>query len=147
MNANAEVSYEMNFGPYPWPDEKHKGVKVWTLWKITVPALGTNQRQEPVAVFQSGFEARMFMNFISDRKFHDEQDHLNRGVEPSADEWTRAVPLNPEQLKEFRAHLVALGDELGHSSDVYTCDGCARAPICLLAFDGYNTDGDCLYSK
>jgi hypothetical protein len=28
-----------------------------------------------------------------------------------------------------------------------TCDRCARAATCPCAFDGYNTDGDCLASK
>jgi hypothetical protein len=32
-------------------------------------------------------------------------------------------------------------------ADRYTCDGCAHAPECRLAYDLYNTDGDCLASK
>ncbi len=29
----------------------------------------------------------------------------------------------------------------------FTCDHCWRAPECVLAFDLYNTGGDCLASK
>ena len=28
-----------------------------------------------------------------------------------------------------------------------TCDMCPLVAVCALAFDGYNTGGDCLYSK
>lgn len=31
--------------------------------------------------------------------------------------------------------------------DGFTCDSCAHAPCCALAFDAYNTDGDCLADK
>lgn len=30
---------------------------------------------------------------------------------------------------------------------VFTCDSCPTAPTCRLAFDGYNTNGDCLAEK
>lgn len=63
------------------------------------------------------------------------------------DEWTREVPLTPEELAAYRLQQIKWGDELGLSPDVFTCDNCALAPKCKLAFDGYNTDGDCLYSK
>lgn len=33
------------------------------------------------------------------------------------------------------------------SERAFTCDGCSRAPVCVLAFDPYNTDGDCLDEK
>lgn len=29
----------------------------------------------------------------------------------------------------------------------YTCDSCGAAPHCTLAFEPYNTDGDCLADK
>lgn len=29
----------------------------------------------------------------------------------------------------------------------FTCDACAYAPRCRLAFDFYNTNGDCLLEK
>lgn len=29
----------------------------------------------------------------------------------------------------------------------FTCDNCAHMPECSLAFDLYNTNGDCLASK
>lgn len=85
---------------------------------------------------------------MSDRELHDEQDYLNRGAKPvPVDEWTRETALTPDELAAYRKKMVELGDELGHSPWDYTCDRCSRAAICKLAFDGYNTDGDCLYSK
>jgi hypothetical protein len=33
------------------------------------------------------------------------------------------------------------------SIESFTCDGCGGVNICKYAFDGYNTDGDCLAEK
>lgn len=46
-------------------------------------------------------------------------------------------------IKYGREHL----DVSVSKSFVFTCDSCSFAPKCTLAFDFYNTDGDCLYSK
>ena len=44
-----------------------------------------------------------------------------------------------------------LGDcENGHKPDnkkIYTCDGCVVEPSCSLAWDRWNTQGDCLMEK
>lgn len=65
----------------------------------------------------------------------------------ASDVWTRDTPFTSEQLKAFRAKMVEHCNELGRAPEKFTCDDCARASKCKLAFDGYNTDGDCLYSK
>ena len=64
------------------------------------------------------------------------------------DEWTREKPLTTSELATYRElkrqHLLEV---YGHTLEGCTCDECSRAPICHLAFDGYNTNGDCLYEK
>lgn len=42
---------------------------------------------------------------------------------------------NPEHARYVLAH------------GGFTCDRCDYAPRCRFAFDGYNTDGDCLAEK
>lgn len=66
VKPNAEVYYEMAYGPDPWHKEGEPVVDLWVLWKTTVPRLGLDRRQEPVAVFNLDSEARMFLNFIID---------------------------------------------------------------------------------
>lgn len=64
------------------------------------------------------------------------------------DPWTRpAVPV--ERLAaEREAAVKFMVDECGYKPPiVFTCDGCSFAPRCTLAFDPYNTNGDCLYDK
>ena len=63
-------------------------------------------------------------------------DHEPLGEEELARERTRLVVMYKEQLAV---------DLEPHGS--FTCDNCTRAPVCDLAFDAYNTDGDCLASK
>lgn len=63
------------------------------------------------------------------------------------DAWTREIPLRPAELIKYREQQNKHNDELGHHPEKYTCDECDRAPKCKLAFDSYNTEGDCLYSK
>ncbi len=65
----------------------------------------------------------------------------------SEDQWVRAVPLTPEELSVHRAKQVEFCNQMGSAPEKFTCDGCGFAPSCKLAFDGYNTDGDCLYEK
>jgi len=64
-----------------------------------------------------------------------------------SDTWK--VPRTPEQLKEERNNSIANAfmGSLTRMTDRFTCDSCPRAPICTLAFDLYNTNGDCLYDK
>lgn len=61
------------------------------------------------------------------------------------DPWTLTVPWDDADLAAERSHVI---DHHGMPADVvFTCDDCARANVCVLAFDPYNTDGDCLYNK
>lgn len=60
----------------------------------------------------------------------------------------RETPLTEQQLSEDRAKLVELyKNVLGGVVDEFTCDKCDLRYKCLLAFDAYNTDGDCLAEK
>jgi len=56
-------------------------------------------------------------------------------------------PVTTETLKAERAEAVALAGRVGVQFTIFTCDVCPRAARCNLAFDLYNTDGDCLASK
>jgi hypothetical protein len=59
--------------------------------------------------------------------------------------WIRPKPLTPEQLADYRVDQIKRNDD--GPSTVFTCDGCSQAPTCTLAFDAYNTNGDCLLDK
>lgn len=64
------------------------------------------------------------------------------------DEFMLIHPRTPEHLAEIRRQQVLHEKEVfGYDVTAYTCDGCSDAPRCLLVFDGYNFDGDCLASK
>jgi len=63
-----------------------------------------------------------------------------------ADPYTLACPRTEEELKVYRATIDAAAQADGYAAG-NNCDGCARRYVCVLAFDPYNTDGDCLYSK
>ena len=62
------------------------------------------------------------------------------------DQWVRAVPLTEEELEEekvkLREHYAPHGFDIGT-----TCEECGLRFTCKLAFDAYNTNGDCLLSK
>jgi hypothetical protein len=61
------------------------------------------------------------------------------------DQWTRSVPLTEEGVANLRQEAVKTQNL---RLDIkLTCDDCSRANVCTLAFDQYNTDGDCLYDK
>jgi len=60
-------------------------------------------------------------------------------------------PLDASELARERVRLVVMYKEM-HGIDLaapgsFTCDTCSDAPRCDLAFDAYNTNGDCLASK
>jgi hypothetical protein len=59
-------------------------------------------------------------------------------------EWV--VPRTEEEIAALRARMVAAAAENGFSDD-FTCDKCGAKLTCTLAFDLYNTDGDCLAEK
>jgi hypothetical protein len=80
------------------------------------------------------------------------------------DAWTYPEPQTEDQAARRRESAVRAleGDEplpVGNvlllvlkgppreSPARFTCDGCDRRLICRLAYDPYNTDGDCLWLK
>ncbi len=72
---------------------------------------------------------------------------MARERDPS-NEWLWATPLTDEELAQARAEAIAKESQsIGGALDGYTCDTCPMAPRCSLAFDSYNTEGDCLYEK
>lgn len=62
-----------------------------------------------------------------------------------ADEELEGTPMDEEQLAAYRASVIASHVEFG--IDAFTCDDCPARYTCKLAFDPYNTDGDCLAEK
>lgn len=60
------------------------------------------------------------------------------------DEWTRSIPITDAELANLRFKAI---QDIDCGEIEFTCDGCARAKICTLVYDGYNTNGDCLYDK
>jgi hypothetical protein len=84
---------------------------------------------------------------MSDHEFFSIYDYLPRGVKKELDSWTREIPLSLIELMAERKDMRARNNELGYTPDSYTCDDCAFAPRCKLAFDAYNDQGDCLLSK
>jgi hypothetical protein len=48
------------------------------------------------------------------------------------------VQLRTKSINEYREGMIV---------DEFTCDHCAQVSYCSLAFDIYNTDGECLYAK
>ncbi len=68
-----------------------------------------------------------------------------RSVDPSDPfRWSRAS--TRAELGRYRLSVIESSDRLGKITE-FTCDNCADAAWCTLAFDPYNTDGDCLASK
>lgn len=64
------------------------------------------------------------------------------------DPWLYKRPSTEEELREERIASIAELAEAGHIIDRgFTCDNCGMKAVCSLAFDGYNTNGDCLYDK
>jgi len=59
------------------------------------------------------------------------------------------VPRTQEQLLELRKQAQLLYGELCGTITVpeFTCEKCDQVNKCVLAFDLYNTDGDCLMEK
>lgn len=58
------------------------------------------------------------------------------------DEWTWLEPLTDAE----DAELVAAVDR-EDSAEAYTCYDCPARRTCALAWETYNTDGDCLAEK
>lgn len=63
-------------------------------------------------------------------------------------EWLWKVALTKEEIAKSREEAITYQSELmGVTPDRFTCDDCKMSDRCSLAFDSYNTDGDCLYEK
>lgn len=77
------------------------------------------------------------------REANERNGHVNPDKKWATVEEIISPPLyTPAQLVELRAATVK---EVGERE--FTCDTCAWASHCEFAFDGYNTDGDCLAGK
>ena len=63
------------------------------------------------------------------------------------DQITRKVPLTADELAADRARVVEMYKERVGTIDKFTCDDCGARFVCVLVFDAYNTDGDCLAEK
>lgn len=71
--------------------------------------------------------------------------------------WPFNVRLNGGDLARRKAEAIALDREFSsafpgfdpgaYTPPAFTCESCASRFECDLAFDLYNTDGDCLASK
>lgn len=71
-------------------------------------------------------------------------DHAITKDEIVTDKWTRKVPLTDAQVEAFSNGIKHDITELGDTFKYITCDECDINKTCTLAFDIYNTDGDCL---
>ena len=65
----------------------------------------------------------------------------------TANDIMRDDPLTPAELAYDRERVVRLYAREGISISTFTCDDCAARFKCKMAFDVYNTDGDCLAEK
>jgi hypothetical protein len=63
--------------------------------------------------------------------------------------WVWEPALTSEDLAEYRRIMTTLNAVDGSvtAETKYTCDSCSVAPHRTLAFEPYNTDGDCLADK
>jgi hypothetical protein len=68
----------------------------------------------------------------------------NRFMTSPDDEWSDMFP--PLTLAQMR-RLEELALEDNAPEVTMTCSTCTAASVCALAFDPYNTDGDCLMTK
>lgn len=66
------------------------------------------------------------------------------GPVESGDQFLLVNPRSPAKLAVIRQLSLEHNFE---DAACFTCDDCEGAPRCLLAFDFYNTNGDCLASK
>lgn len=70
----ATVSYSMHYGPDPFTKRANQ-TSWWVLWKITTYECGFDVREEPVAIFNTDSEARIFMMHLHAERVG---DHLIR---------------------------------------------------------------------
>lgn len=79
-----------------------------------------------------------------------EQDKkVNREYDPE-NRWLWKIPLTDTELHELKLSVKNNVDgnyRYETDCDRYTCNDCPLNKKCSLAFDPYNTDGDCLLDK
>jgi hypothetical protein len=67
------------------------------------------------------------------------------------DAFTLACARTEDELKEYRQQTLERLSQEGYIDpqflEDFTCDACGRRHVCLLAYDLYSTNGDCLYEK
>lgn len=63
------------------------------------------------------------------------------------DNITRKTSVTEVELAAYRARVVEMYRERIGAIDKFTCDDCGARFTCLLVFDAYNTDGDCIAEK
>jgi len=80
----------------------------------------------------------------SQLKSINKSDHATVKDVISGDKWVRKVPLTDGQAEAFSDSIKHDLTGLGHTFEYITCDKCDIKKTCTLAFDLYNTDGDCL---
>lgn len=61
--------------------------------------------------------------------------------------WLLDKPRSEEEMARIRKEALAFGETIKYMLDKFTCDDCTDRFICTLAFDLYNTDGECLLMK
>jgi len=71
-------------------------------------------------------------------------DHAVVQDDIAPNKWIHKVPLTTEKVEEFSNNIKHDLEELGYTFKYITCDKCDIKSTCKLAFDIYNTDGDCL---
>lgn len=73
---------------------------------------------------------------------------MDRERDPN-NQWDWLNPMTPEELAEYRKQQIEWARKLivFGSTPEFTCDNCVHANKCTLAFNAYNTDGDCLWEK
>lgn len=89
-------------------------------------------------------DARLHVLHLIDEGYLDILQNWKLSINP----WMR-LPVLPEQLAKDRELSLKDPQERAYieAKGGFTCDTCVFAPKCTLAFDHYNTDGDCLYRK
>jgi len=63
------------------------------------------------------------------------------------DPWLLQEPRTSEQVAALRKEKIAFYGPHVSIPETFTCDGCGLVNVCTLAFDPYNSDGDCLHDK
>jgi MoaA/NifB/PqqE/SkfB family radical SAM enzyme len=63
------------------------------------------------------------------------------------DQWKKEPPYTDKQLRDIRSRLLKYLNYTPTLHGGITCDKCEGKAACRLAYDAYNTNGDCLLEK